>query len=261
MKKLVAMLAFGMAGALIASAASAGPLGIPAKLKAGKVQGNLVPAYYPVNGSMNTSGTGDDEDDSPALNQPAGQRSNNCTFTQGKFKAQVGKDAAVALKGVTCGGTAFTGTLCAHTKVLATIMNEDIDKTGATAGATCTTTAGDIAGNTNFVTGNIGTLNCSAGSCSGTLPTVIADPCPATDKVAELRRLEVFDGPAQGSAVVLGTSLKVCCGPKQTFVGGIPSTTNVGGTPCAASTTTDEANGGTQDVLGEMGTVTQGVAP
>jgi hypothetical protein len=240
MNRLVTMLALGTAVAFVGSAASA-QIGIPAKLKAGKVQGNLVPAYYP---SDTGPGTGDDEDDSPAF-QDTGVQSSACTFTQGKFKAQVGKDAAVALKGVTCGGMAFSGTLCAHTKILATIMSEDIDKTGATTGVMCNSTAGDIAGKQNFVTGNIGHLTCTAGSCKGTLPVVTADPCPSVDKVAEIRRLEVFDGPDEGSATILGTTLAVCCGPHQTLVGGAAPS----GAPCNTST---------QHVLAEMGTVTQG---
>ena len=39
----------------------------------------------------------------------------------------------------------------------------------------------------NYVTGNIGLLTCSAGVCSGTLPVVTSDPCPAVDKVSEVK--------------------------------------------------------------------------
>src|SRR5579862_8364185 len=211
MKRLVTMLALGTAVAFVGSAAHA-QLGIPAKLKAGKVQGNLVPAYNP---SDTGPGTGDDEQDSPSFLDTAVLSSSlghNCMFTQGKFKAQVGKDAAVALKGVTCGGNAYTGQLCAHTKILSSIMNEDIAKDG-TPGPTlqCNTTGGDIAGKQNWVTGNVGQLTCTAGSCSGTLPVVTADPCPAVDKVSEIRRLEVFDGPDQTTQTILGTALSACC--------------------------------------------------
>lgn len=218
-------------------------LGIPAKAKAGKVQGNLVPAYKPSTGS----GTGDDENDSPAFLSTASERSTNgCIFTQGKFKAQVGKDAAVQLKGVTCGTMPYTGQLCAHTKILSTIMDEEIDKTGASAAKTCVSVV-HIEGKMNFVTGNIGLLTCTDGTCKGTLPVVTTDPCPDVDKVTELRRLEVFDGPDKASVVTLGTTLAACCGAGQTTVG---STAVSATAPCTTST---------QDVMGEMGTITQGV--
>ena len=242
------MLALGTAVAFVGSAAHA-QLGIPAKLKAGKVQGNLVPAYNPADTGP---GTGDDEQDSPSFLDTAQLSSSlghNCMFTQGKFKAQVGKDAAVALKGVTCNGSPIPdgSKLCAHTKILSSIMNEDIDKTG-TPGPTlmCSTTGGDIAGKQNWVTGNVGLLTCSGGSCSGTLPVVTADPCPAVDKVSEIRRLEVFDGPDQTTQTILGTALSACCGPHQTIVGGTAAS---GYAPC--NTSTDQ-------VLAEEGTVTQG---
>jgi hypothetical protein len=251
MKKIGTILAIAMGLAFVSASAHA-QLGIPAKLKATKIQGNLVPAYYPLSTGP---GTGDDEDDSPALLGTAVQRSNpathNCIFTQGKFKQQLGKDTAVQLKGVLCGPagmqTPYTGQLCAHTKQLATIMNEDIDKTGAVAAKTCPSTGGDLSGKINFTTGNIGSLTCANGSCKGTLPVVTTDPCPDVDKVSELRRLEVFDGPDVASVTFLGTDLKTCCGPTQQIVGGVPTS---GYAPCTTST---------QDVLGEMGTVTQGV--
>jgi hypothetical protein len=238
------MLAF-VAGGVLVVAPMTHAIGIGAKHKAKKVQGNLVQAY---NTSLTGPGTGDDEGDSPAILAPAVPRS-GCTFDSGKFKLQVGKDATVKMKGVQCGGTPFTGTLCAHSKILATIMDEEIDKEGTATPVMCNSTAGDIAGNVNFVTGNIGTLTCTAGSCEGTMPVVTTDPCPGVDKVAEVRRFEVFDGPDMASSVVMGTSIAACCGPTQTFVG--PLTVS-GTAPCNTST---------QDVLAEMGTVTQGVAP
>jgi hypothetical protein len=250
MKRIATIVAVGMGLAFVSTSVHA-QLGIPAKLKAGKVQGNLVPAYAPISTG---SGTGDDEDDSPALNQPAALRStmnmtspHNCMFTQGKFKAQVGKDTAVQLKGVTCAGTPLTGTLCAHTKALSTIMSEDIDKTGATTAKTCTSNMQTLEGHVNFSTGTIGVLTCANGSCKGTLPVVTTDPCPDVDKVSELRRLEVFDGTDMGVINVLGTNLEMCCGPRQTAVGSISANSVA---PCTTST---------QDVLGEIGTVTQGV--
>lgn len=256
MKKIGTILAVGMGMAFVSASAYA-QLGISAKAKAGKVQGNLVPAYYP---QSSGSGTGDDENDSPAFLATAVQRSTNCTFDQGKFKAQVGKDAAVQLKGVTCGGMPFSGTLCAHTKQVATIMNEDIDKKGVLTGKTCLSGATHLEGKMNFSTGNVGTLTCSAGSCKGTLPVVTADPCTDVDKVSELRRLEVFDGSLTGSGTILGTVLKTCCGPTQVFVGSLGQNNSLGGTNnnACASSDNDELHGGAQDVLGEIGTITQG---
>ena len=242
MKKIGLITVCGMAFTLVGSAAFG--LGISSKAKAGKVQGNLVQAYSPAG----SSGHGDDESDSPALLGTAAQRG-ACTFTQGKFKAQVGKDASVQLKGVDCGGTPYSGQLCAHTKTLATIMDEDIDKTGASSAKVCNSTGGPIQGKINFATGNIGLITCTDGTCKGTLPVVLADPCPDVDKVAEIRRVEVFDGPDKAVQVILGSTLSACCGPTQTMVGGISAS---GVAPCNTST---------QDVMGEMGTITQGVAP
>jgi hypothetical protein len=214
-------------------------VGVSAKLKAKKVQGNLVPAFSP----MGAPGTGNDDQDSPAILQTTEART-NCTFDSGKFKMQVGKDGSIKMKGVTCGGMPFTGTLCAHTKVLSSIMNSEIDKDGMSSAKTCITNAMDVAGKTNWSSGNVGTLTCSAGKCDGTLPVVTTDPCPDVDKVAELRAVEVFSGPDLATQVVMGTTLKVCCGPGQKIAGPI-----VPGSPCDVST---------QDAIAEMGTVTQG---
>jgi hypothetical protein len=245
MKKLGTFVAIGM-GVVFVSASAYGQLGIPAKLKASKVQGNLVPSYHPLDTG---AGTGDDENDSPAFLDTAVQ-SGNCMFTQGKFKAQVGKDAAVQLKGVVCGGVPADGImLCAHTKDLSTIMNEDIDKTGATAAKTCLSGTTHLEGKVNFSTGNFGSLTCVAGTCKGTLAVVATDPCPDVDKVAEVRRLEVFDGNDSAVIPVMGTNLSACCGSTQTVVG-----------PVAASSVAP-CNTSTQQVMAEIGTVTQGVTP
>lgn len=234
---------------LALSVPSAFSLGIPAGLKSKSVSATLVPAHKPVDTG---SGTGDDENDNPAFTDAAAARS-ACTFSSGKAKIAVGKDASVQMKGVTCGGTPYTGQLCAHTKILATIMDTDIAKDGTVSSVSCVTAgAGNIAGTTNFVTGNIGLLTCTAGSCKGTMPVVTSDPCPAVDKVAEVRRIEVFDGPAFRSATILGTALKACCGPGQTTVGSFAVSSQP---PC------DTPPGSLQDVMGEAGTVTQGVAP
>jgi hypothetical protein len=237
----------GLAVALAAPIAFA--FGIPAALKSKKVSTELVPAFKP---NDTGSGTGDDENDDPAFTDAASPRS-ACTFIKGKAKIQVGKEASIQMKGVVCSGTPYTGQLCAHTKILATVMDEEIDKNGNATPVACVTAgAGDIAGQANFVTGNIGLITCTAGTCKGTLPVVTSDPCPGVDKVAEVRRIEVFDGPAFRSAVILGTSLSVCCGPTQTTVGNFSVSAQP---PC------NTPPGSLQDVMAEAGTVTQGVAP
>jgi hypothetical protein len=242
MKRRSTLLAVTLAVAMVAPAFG---FGIPAKTQAKKILGNLVPTFYPTGAGR---GHGDDENDSPALIAAAAPRS-ACTFKQGKFKMLVGKDVQVQLTTVTCGGTPFSGTLCAHTKLVSTIMSDEIDKNNVATPVICPSTGGNIEGKMNFVTGNVGTISCAAGSCSGTLPVVTTDPCPAVDKVSEVRRVEVFDGPDLGSLTVLGSVLSACCGPGQTAAGPIGVS---GVAPCTTST---------QDVMGEMGTIVQGVAP
>ena len=243
MRRLVLVVGIGAALVLSGSLARAVDIGIPSKFKAKKVQGNLVPAFMTPAGS----GHGDDESDMPAFIAVATPRT-NCTFDSGKFKAQAGSDISVKLKGVTCGGVAVNGSLCAHSKVYSTVANVEIDKDGNTTAKMCVSNGTHTEGLINFVTGSIGLLSCSDGSCSGTLPTVTMDPCPDVDKVAELRRLEVFSGPDKAVISVLGTTLTACCGPGQTVIGGA----GVGGTaPCNTST---------QDVFAEIGNAVQ-VAP
>lgn len=242
MRKVILMAAVLAVASVVAINASA--IGIPAKAKAKKIQGNMVPAFKPVDSGTNT---GDDENDSPAFLDAAAARS-GCTLEQGQYKITTGGSTAVKLSGVNCGGTPFSGTLCAHTKILATILDEDIDKTGTHTPVTCPTSGvpAGIQGQTNFVTGNVGTITCTAGKCAGLLPVVTPDPCPSVDKVAEVRRVEVFDGPDLGSLSVLGSTLSSCCGPGQTAVG------NLALPACAGST---------QDVMATSGTITQGIVP
>ena len=236
-----------VAAAFTLSSSAAFGIGISAKLKSKKMQGDLVPAYAPTDTGSNT---GDDENDSPAFNEGASVRQSNCTFEKGSFKFQTGKDGQVKLSAVKCGGTPFNGTLCAHAKAVSTILNEDIDTANVSTPKTCVAgVAGDIAGRINWVTVNIGQVTCINGACKGTLPTVAADPCPDVDKVTEYRRVEVFNGPDQRTLSVLGTNLTACCGPGQTLVGNVAAN---GGAPCNTST---------QDVMGIGGTVLQGVLP
>ncbi len=247
MKRIVPLALFGAAIVLAAPAAYA--ISVPYKAKAKSIQGTLVPAFKPTDTG---SGTGDDENEgaNAALQDPASARS-ACTFEQGQYKVQVGKDASVKLTGVSCGGVPYTGNLCAHAKALATILNEDIDKTGASTPKTCISgIAGDIAGQTNWVSANIGTVVCAAGKCKGTMPQVTSDPCPDVDKVSEYRRIEIFDGPGSGSLSIGGSTLSACCGAGQTMAGSI-NVNGVGGCPAVP----------TQDVMGSGGTILQGVAP
>jgi hypothetical protein len=150
------------------------------------------------------------------------------------------------MSGVECSGTPFTGNLCAHTKALSTIMDEDLDKNDVSTPKTCTSGI-PIEGDVNFSTGNIGLVACVDGKCQGTLAAVLADPCPDVDKVSQLSRVEVFDGDESATVSVLGTNLRACCGTGQTVVGG---TLASGSAPCNASS---------QEPFAEMGTAIQGV--
>ena len=250
MRVLIAVACVGAAAALAVSPAHG--FSISAKATAKKIQGDLVPAYSPV---VTGSGTGDDEGDSPAIlatpflrTSGATGEGRNCTFESGKVTFQVGKDAQVQLKKLSCGGTPYTGSLCAHTKVLNTIMDQDVDKNGVATPKVCLAPNGSNTEATiQWVTGSVGLITCSKGSCKGTIPPVTADPCPDVDKVSELRRFEVFDGPDKASTTISGATLGSCCGPGQIVAGPIPVSTFP---PCDTST---------QDVLGEMGYINQGI--
>jgi hypothetical protein len=242
MRLLTAAVCVGAAVAFAAPAAQG--IGISAKTKAKKVQGDLVPAYSPADTG---AGTGDDEADNPALLDTPIART-GCTFEAGKFKLQVGKDASVKIKGMTCAGTPYTGSICAHTKTLATITDEEIDKEGNSTPVSCISPAlTETAGTQQFVTGNVGVITCEDGTCQGTIPPVATDPCPGVDKVTELRRFEVFNGPAIGTLTYSGVTLKTCCGPGQTVAGFLPPVP-----ACSAPG---------QDVMGEMGYINLGVQP
>ena len=129
------------------------------------------------------------------------------------------------------------------------ITDEEIDKEGNSTPVSCLSpVATETAGTQQFVTGNVGTIMCTDGSCQGTIPPVATDPCPSVDKVTELRRFEVFNGPAIGTLSYSGVVLKTCCGPGQTVAGFLPPAT----VPCTAPG---------QDVMGEMGYIIQGVEP
>jgi hypothetical protein len=256
MRVLIAAVCVGTAVALAVPPAHG--FSISAKAAAKKIQADLVPAYSPVDtgavdgdGNPTTgSGHGDDEGDNPSILATPFLRSSKCTFETGKVTYQVGKDAQVQLKNVKCDGTPYDGSLCAHTKVLNTIMDEDVDKNGVVTPKVCLSPAGTSTEATlQWVTGNVGRVACSKGQCKGTIPPVLADPCPDVDKVSELRRFEVFDGPDEGSTTILGATLASCCGPGQVVAGPIPVSTLQ---PCDTST---------QDVMAGMGYINQGVQP
>jgi hypothetical protein len=244
MRALIAAVCVGTAVSLVAQTAQG--IGISAKMKSKKVQADLVPAYYP---ASTGSGTGDDEGDDPAILGTPVQRG-KCTFESGKVQVQAGKDDKIQLKGVNCNGTPYSGSLCAHRKVLSTIMDEDIDKKGVSTPKVCVTPDGaSTSENTiSFTTGAIGLISCSNGKCKGTLPPVTADPCPDVDKVSQVTRVEVFDGPEEGVLQIAGAAIGACCGPNQNAAGPIPVSPF-----CPV--------GSTQDVFAEMGYVTQGVTP
>ena len=246
MRVLIAAVCVGTAFALAAAPAQGQLVGISAKTKAKKITADLVPAYYPAGSGP---GTGDDENDSPAILGTPVQRG-KCTFDSGKVTLQAGKDTKVQLKNVKCSGAPFSGSLCGHTKVLNTIMGLEADKKGTVTETTCigSAEAGDTANTIQFVTGNIGTLSCSNGKCKGTLPPIATDPCPDVDKVSEVRRIEIFDGGAVGTVDILGNTIGACCGPNQTAAGPI----SVAISPACT--------GSTQDVMAEMGYINQGVA-
>jgi hypothetical protein len=213
---------------------SAHAIGVGAKMKAKKILADLVPAH---------AGT-----EATFLGTAA--RKSACEFDLGKSKMILGKDIQVQLKKVRCSGTPVAdGTqFCAHTKILSTIVDEELASDGSSTAKTCISpSAANVAGKTNYVTGSIGTITCTSGTCKGVLPPVTADPCPDVDKVTEVRRLQVFDGDDSATAVVLGSTLGTCCGPGQTFIGGVAP----GGGDCPNP----------QDVMAEMGQILHGVTP
>jgi hypothetical protein len=236
--------------ALVATTPTAWADGVKASFKAKKVAGDLIPAFAPDDTGSNNGEDHDGGDANAAFNEPGSPRQSSCEFAKGSVKIQVGKNASVKVSGVVCGGTPYSGQLCAHVKALSTIANEEIDKDGNSTPKSCISgIAGDVAGRVNWVTSQVGLLTCTAGKCAGTLPPVTTDPCPDVDKITEIRRVDVMNGPDMASTVVLGTTLKACCGPRQTVVGPAQASAFA---PCDTST---------QDVMATMGNVTHGVVP
>jgi hypothetical protein len=208
--------------------------GVWPKAKAKKVQGDMVQAYTYSSG----------------LNVPAQTSSTKCTFLQsGKFKVQTDKDVSIQLQGVTCDpnqAVPFTGELCAHTKAISTVAKVTIDKDGVETTQTCVSGGGDLAGKTNYASGQVGTISCTDGKCKGTLGAVTEDPCPTVPKISQLVAVEVFDGPYLVDAPVSGSHLKSCCGPGQMVADSISASLFA---PCSTSP------GSEQEPMAEMGTL------
>ena len=180
----VVALALSAFGATSALAISMGP-----KAKAKKVGGDFAQAY-----ACGASAT-DPIDCQGTQLSPAATKS-TCTLDGGKFKVQTGKDMFVLLKGVDCGGTPPSA-VCVQVEGLSTIMDEDRDKDGNLTPETCTFQGLNLEGTSSYSNIFVGDVACDAkGKCKGTIPSITADPCPDVDKVTEIRRVRVFDGPA-----------------------------------------------------------------
>ncbi|GIW39929.1 MAG: hypothetical protein KatS3mg076_0506 [Candidatus Binatia bacterium] len=138
--------------------------------------------------------------------------------------------------------------LCAQIEVLSTIMDEDIDKDGNSTPKTCFAGSVAIHGKTNYSVSQVERIDCKKGNCKGVLgiTTGSGDPCPDVDKVTEVRHVRVADGPTISSKTIFGNTLKACCFEGSVVAGGF--------TPDNPDCTTVD-----QDLLAEMGTVTQGL--
>jgi hypothetical protein len=137
--------------------------------------------------------------------------------------------------------------LCAEQTILSSIMDQERADDGTLTPKTCFQGT-NIEGKSNYVVATVGYLSCKSGTCKAVLGNNAGgDPCPDVDKVNEVRRMTVMDGPVVGSANVLGNTLRACCEPDAHAVGGSGGKIECGNI--------------NQDVLGEMGTVVQGVAP
>ena len=93
-------------------------------------------------------------------------------------------------------------------------MDEEIDKGGISSPETCTFPVLNlpVEGTSNYTASSVGTIPCDTkGNCKGTVPTVADDPCPDVDKLLEVRRIRVFDGPESNLVeIVPGVSLGAC---------------------------------------------------
>jgi hypothetical protein len=249
-------------GASTALALPENVVGFPFKMKAQKTQTDLVPAFAcsdldprPDCSQSLLVGGGVGGEPAPGNQTKSAKFGNNCTFLSGTVKMQIGKDTQVQLNSVSCGEVLKeSGNLCGQTIGYSTLANVDIDKKGVvTEIPECGTPAsGDIRGSSNFTTAVVAnTIVCGKkGKCKGALSSDDAqgeNPCPASDVVSELRRIEIFDGPTIAPVEVLGATLKVCCGHNQEVAPFI----NV-------NEFDDCVNAPPQDVLAVPGSLTQG---
>jgi hypothetical protein len=242
---------------------------IGAKLKSNKVQGDLIPAYacVPDDPSVDCSGSlqvrscsdgtgpcGSSADCTAGGTCTVGAVTKSsaygrtCTFEKGTFKVQSGKATNVQLVKVSCTGAPLPTELCAHVVQFTTIVDRNIDSKGNATPTICNNpVAGDVAGTSSFAVAQRGTLTCSTkGTCKGVLPQSIIDPCPTVDKVYQVVRIDVFDGPVFASVNVGGgTTLQACCGRNQTVIANVLTSDQ------------PDCQGTTQDVLATSGTVLQ----
>ena len=229
-----AVVAFGC-GAALADA------GIGAKWKAKKVIANLVTAYE-----------GDPNNIKDTFNKPT-QPKSDCIFKTGTIKIKAGKEASLKIVGMECPkGTPYNGSICAHTKALSTIANQELDKDNnvisdpnSTPPLECVSSGLHLEGKANYAAGAAQVLTCTDGKCKGTLAQVTSDPCPTVDKISQLLEVTVYDGGDLLDIPVSGSNLKTCCGEGEYVAGGIPALAP----PCATST---------QQPFAVMGTYLQG---
>ncbi len=188
MKRLIRMWVL----ALAATGFSASPalaIGMGPKAKGKKIGGDFAQAYE-------CGATATDSVDCQGTQLSPAATKSTCTLEGGKFKVQTGKDMFVLLKGVDCGGTP-PAAVCIQVEGLSTIMDEDIDKDGNSTPETCVFQGLNLEGTSNYSNIFVGDVACDAkGKCKGTVTSVSQDPCPDVDKVTEIRRVRVFDGPA-----------------------------------------------------------------
>jgi hypothetical protein len=214
-------------------------VGFPQKAKAAKIQADLVPAFAcdendpdpACTSSLLVGGGGiGTQNPAPGNLTKSAKNGNDCTFLTGTVKMQVGKDTQVQLKGVTCGGVSKdSGNLCGQTVGYSTLSNVLIDKKGViTEIEPCgTSSSGFIQGSSSYTTTIVAnTITCSKGKCKGALSSqggqAGANPCPKSDTVSEMRRIEVFDGGTIAEVDTgLGAALKVCCGVNQQVIPGV----------------------------------------
>ncbi|MFQ5513960.1 MAG: hypothetical protein ACE5FG_05930 [Myxococcota bacterium] len=207
------------AGALcMLIAGDGGAIGLGPKVKAKKLQGDLVNAMSCVRPDPAGSDPLDCDPQQALVPPSPGEASprSTCSIKAGKFKSQVGKDLSVQIKGLSCSGALPSG-LCIQVDGYSTIMDEELDKSGGSTPASCTFLGViPLEGTSSFSQIAVGAIPCDAkGKCKGTVANVAADPCPGVDKQTEIRRVLVFDGPTDTVTEVLPGVFLGECDPNQ----------------------------------------------